>query len=53
MGKFTGLEGTLLVKDQKEAFAFYKKVFGMKEVFHHGYYSKRKPNRYIIKQNNP
>jgi len=37
MGKFTGLEGTLLVKDLNEAFAFYKKALGMKEVFHHGY----------------
>ena len=37
MGKFTGLEGTLLVRDLDEAFDFYKNVFGMKEVFHHGY----------------
>ena len=37
MGIFTGLEGTLLVKNIDEAFAFYKDVFGMKEVFHHGY----------------
>ena len=37
MGKFTGLEGTLLVKNIGEAFTFYKSVFGMKDVFHHGY----------------
>ena len=37
MAAFSGLEGTLLVKSLDEAFSFYKRIFGMKEVFHHGY----------------
>jgi len=37
MGKFTHLEGTLLVKNLDEAFAFYKRVFGMKQIPYHGY----------------
>ncbi|MCL2361349.1 MAG: VOC family protein [Defluviitaleaceae bacterium] len=37
MGKLSSLEGNILVKDISEAFDFYKKVFGMKEVPYHGY----------------
>ena len=37
MAKFTGLEGHLSVKNLEEAFSFYKRVFGMNQVPHHGY----------------